>query len=246
MALDYTYPTVATAGGVTMKGRSSADEMQAAVTAFGGVATQIVATDATLAGGFVSRVASGYATLKTAIENNSPSAPDFTSSYLTQITSRSVSVDTPAILTQYGLAMSSMFGGGHNNAYAYSTILGFEQKVKAEELIMKSLSFGLESELKTYEIKVNYRNSSSNQALTAAASVPIINPADITLVSDVNASNVEANNALQIRAQQIRQSQAAGAVLATVVPDIGTNPRPFEEIMTSASIRAVGAASQAT
>lgn len=246
MALDYTYPTIDTQAGVTMKGRSSASEMQAAVTAFNGVASQIVQTDATLAGGFVGRVATGYATLKAAIETNSPSAPDFNSTYLSQITSKTVSVDTAAILAQYGLAMSSMFGGGHNNAYAYSTLLGFEQRLKSVEIEMKSLAYGLETDLGVYKTKVEYKNQSSNQALTTAASVPIINPADITLVSDVNSSNIEANNALQIRAQQIRQAQAAGAILANVVPDIGTNPRPFEEIMTSASIRAVGAASQAT
>jgi hypothetical protein len=217
--------------------------MQAAVTAFNGVASQIVATDATLSGGFVNRVAAGYATLKTAIETNSPSAPDFNSNYLSDITSKTVEVDTAAILAQYGLAMSSMFGGGHNNTYAYSTLLGFEQKLKSVELEMKSLSFGLESDLKIYESKLTYRTNSGNSALNAASSVPIINPADITLVSDVNSSNIEANNALQIRAQQIRQAQAAGAELATVGPDAGTNPRPFEEIMTAASIRAVGAAS---
>lgn len=241
--LDYTYPTVATQVGVTMKGRSSAAEMQAAVTAFNGVAEQIVTSDATLAGGFINRVANGYATLKTAIEQNSPTAPDFTSNYRNDVGSVTVTVDTAAILAQYGLAMSSAFGGGHNNAYAYSTILGFEQKLKAEELRLKSLAEALASEHKAYEIKVNYKTTNGNQALVTAASVPIINPADITLVSDVNASNIEANNALQIRAQQIRQAKAAGTVLASVTPDAGTNPRPFEEIMTSASIRAVGAAS---
>lgn len=313
MSLDYTYPTIDTANGVTMKGRSSSSEMSAAVSAFSSVAQSIVGIDATLSAGFATRVSDGYNTLKGAIEFGVPtepdlgtvtepnlsnltapdlstlSAPTFNSSYLSQITSRSVSVDTPAILAQYGMAMSSMFGGGHNNAYAYSTILGFEQKYKAEELVMKSLSYGLDTEMKTYdmemkayqietsikdletrayeikvrakdlemkayeiktnlktrayETKMTFKSNSNNQALSAASSVPIINPADITLVSDVNASNVEAYNALQIRAQQIRQSKAAGAVLATVSPDIGTNPRPFEEIMTSASIRAVGAAS---
>jgi hypothetical protein len=139
-----------------------------------------------------------------------------------------------------------MFGGGHNNAYAYSTILGFEQKLKAEELQMNSQKIGLMSDMEIYKIKTDFRTSNGSQALQAAAAVPIINPADITLVSDVNASNIEANNALQIRAQQIRQAQAAGAQLITVSPDIGNNPRPFEEIMTSASIRAVGAASMAS
>lgn len=243
MALDYTYPNVDTQVSVTMKGRSSASEMRAAVDAFSAVADDIVTTDATMANGFISRVSAGYATLKTAIEANSPTAPSFTSTYLTPASSHSVSVDTAEILTQYGLAMSSMFGGGHNNAYAYSTILGFEQKLKAEELQMKSQQMGLLSDMEVYKIKTEYRTTNGSQALQAAAAVPIINPADITLVSDVNASNVEAYNALQIRAQQIRQSKAAGVQLSSVQPDMGNNPRPFEEIMTSASIRAIGAAS---
>jgi hypothetical protein len=72
--------------------------------------------------------------------------------------------------------------------------------------------------------------------------MPLVVPLESQLVSDAHASAIEADAMGQIRAQQIKQSAAAGAILAAVAPNQGSNPTPYEEVLAFASVNATGAA----
>lgn len=125
---------------------------------------------------------------------------------------------------QYLAGMSASFGGGHTSVETFGQVATADKKLTLYDSALKSAI------------------SASATSFQATSAMPLVVPLESQLVSDACASAVEAHAMGAIRDQQIRQSQAAGAILAAVVADQGTHPRPLDEITQIATIQATGAA----
>lgn len=132
--------------------------------------------------------------------------------------------------SQFLAGMSSAFGGGHSSVALYNQLATQQKQIAVQEIATRlaSTTMGL-----TY------------QATTA---MPLVVPIESQLVADASASGIEAHNAGQIRAQQVRQSRAAGQILASAQPPLVINgPQvPVDEVVMYASIHAQGAAANTT
>lgn len=135
---------------------------------------------------------------------------------------------TDVVYTQYLAGLSAASGGGHTNVAMFANI-AIQQR----------------------QLEVNAAAGQIAQSVLAHSfdsvkSMPLVVPIESQLVADSHASAMEGNAASQIRSQQIRQSQAAGNILASVMPSMGTNPTPVDETVMFASLHAQGAAASAT
>ena len=124
--------------------------------------------------------------------------------------------------------MSAAFGGGHTNVGAFAGVNSNDRRLAIIDTATKNLQ----------------TLASLSHGSTSA--LPLVVPLESQLVSDAHASAVEAYAMGEIRAQQIRQSKAAGDILSTVAPSAGTNPTPYEEVLAFASVRATGEAAAKT
>jgi hypothetical protein len=80
----------------------------------------------------------------------------------------------------------------------------------------------------------------------AVSSMPLVVPVESQLVADACSSAIEAYYLAEIRAQQIRQANAAGSILATLSPNQGSNPTPIDETVMFGTINAQGTLMQTT
>ena len=125
---------------------------------------------------------------------------------------------------QYLAGMSASFGGGHTSVTALTNITSQDRRIQILELVMKQLQG---------------TGSVTHQATSA---MPLLVPVESQLIADACASAVESYALGEIRNQQVRQSQAAGSIMAAVAPAQGNNPTPSDEVVMFASINAAGAA----
>ena len=126
---------------------------------------------------------------------------------------------------QYLAGMSAAFGGGHTATAIFQKVSSEERKLAIIDAATKNLQS---------------LNSLTYQSTSA---MPLVVPLESQLVADAAASAVEAHAMGNIRSQQIRQSVASGTILAAAVPNQGSNPTPYEEVLAFAGIQATGAAS---
>ena len=145
-------------------------------------------------------------------------------SKLTSIKDEVLGTQSEFAYSQYLAGMSAAFGGGHMSTSVFGRVNSEERKLAIIDAATKNLQ--------------------SINALTyqSTSAMPLVVPLESQLVADASASAVEAHAMGQIRSQQIRQSVAAGNVLAATVPDAGTNPRPYEEILAFQSVISTGTA----
>ncbi len=129
---------------------------------------------------------------------------------------------------QFLAGMSAAMGGGHSSVAGFGVLATQEKQLMVHESA---------SRLAQALMGITY------QATTA---MPLVVPIESQLVADVCASAVEAHSAGAIRSQQIRQSAAAGTILAAAAPYVGTNPTPVDEVVMFASLHAQGAAAATT
>jgi len=129
---------------------------------------------------------------------------------------------------QFLAGMSAAMGGGHTSVALYSNLATQDKQ------------------LMVHEAASRLAQSLMGMAYQATSGMPLVVPIESQLVADTCASSVEAHSAGQIRSQQIRQSQAAGAHLVGAQPNLGTNPTPVDEVVMFTSLRAQGAAASAT
>ena len=137
------------------------------------------------------------------------------------------SATTDTAYTQYLAGMSASFGGGHIAVTALTNITTQDRRMQILELAVKQLQG---------------TGGTTHQATSA---MPLLVPVESQLVADAHASAIESYALGEIRNQQVRQSQAAGAIMATVAPAQGNNPTPSDEVVMFASINAAGAAAEA-
>lgn len=146
------------------------------------------------------------------------------SAKLTEINNSVGTTNADTAYAQYLLGMSAAFGSGHTNVGLFTNQATQDRKLAVIDTATKNL---------TALIGATYG---------AVGQMPLVVPIESQLVSDAAASAVEAHAMGQIRSQQIRQSSAAGDVLAATAPDAGTNPRPYEEVLAFQSVIATGLA----
>lgn len=132
------------------------------------------------------------------------------------------------VYTQFLAGMSAAAGGGHTNVGMFANIA-----VQQRQLEVNATA-------------AQVAQSVLAHSFDSVKSMPLVVPIESQLVADSHASAIEAQAAAQIRSQQIRQSQAAGNILANVLPNVGTNPTPVDEVVMFASLHAQGAAAAAT
>ena len=125
---------------------------------------------------------------------------------------------------QYLAGMSAAFGGGHTATSIFGRVNSEERKLAIIDATLKTMQ-GMKG--------ITYQSTSA---------MPLIVPMESQLVADAAASAVEAFAMGEIRAQQVRQSKAAGNILKGTVPNAGTNPTPYEEVLAFASVQATGEA----
>lgn len=129
---------------------------------------------------------------------------------------------------QFLAGMSAATGGGHASVALYGNLATQEKQLMVHESA---------SRLAQSLMGLTYQ---------ATSGMPLVVPIESQLVADACASSVEAYSAGEIRAQQIRQSQAAAAHLINAQPNLGNNPTPVDQVVMFTSLRAQGAAAQAT
>lgn len=129
---------------------------------------------------------------------------------------------------QFLAGMSAATGGGHASVALYGNLATQEKQLMVHESA---------SRLAQSLMGLTYQ---------ATSGMPLVVPIESQLVADACASAVEAHSAGNIRSQQIRQSVAAGGVLSSIQPSIGTNPTPIDETVMFGSLWAQGAAASAT
>lgn len=129
---------------------------------------------------------------------------------------------------QYLAGMSAAMGGGHSSVAGFGVLATQDKQLMVHESAAK---------LAATLMGMTYQ---------ATSGMPLVVPIESQLVADACASAVEAHSAGNIRSQQIRQSTAAGAVLSSIQPSIGTNPTPIDETVMFGSLHAQGAAASAT
>ena len=127
-------------------------------------------------------------------------------------------------LVQYYLGLSAAFGGGHSNTASFINLATQDKKIQIIDAALK------------------VTQALSNVTYQATSAMPLVVPVESQLVADACASAIETNYLAQIRAQQIRQTKAAGAILSAITPSAGTNPTPIDEVVMFGSIQAQGAA----
>jgi hypothetical protein len=132
------------------------------------------------------------------------------------------------VYTQYLAGMSAAMGGGHTNVTMFANIAVQQRQLEVSNAAAQAAQSVLA------------------HSFDSVKSMPLVVPLESQLISDAHASAIEADSAGQIRSQQIRQSQAAGNILAGVMPNVGTNPTPVDEVVMFASLHAQGAAAAAT
>ena len=147
---------------------------------------------------------------------------------LAEITSSAGGTNADIAYGQYLLGMSAAFGGGHTNVSAFAGVNSNDRRLAIIDTATKNL-----------QALVSLSHGSTS-------AMPLVVPLESQLISDAHASAVEAYAMGEIRAQQIRQSKAAGSILSTVAPSAGTNPTPYEEVLAFASVNATGAAAAKT
>lgn len=136
---------------------------------------------------------------------------------------------TPNVAYEQFLAgMSAALGGGHASVAGYASLATQERQLMVHESA---------SRLAQSLMGLTYQ---------ATSGMPLVVPIESQLVADACASAVEAYSAGEIRAQQIRQSQAAGNYLINAQANVGTNPTPVDETVMFASLHAQGAAASTT
>jgi hypothetical protein len=131
-------------------------------------------------------------------------------------------------LVQYYLGLSAAFGNGHSNTASFINLATQDRKIQIIDAAIKATQ------------------ALSTVTYNATSAMPLVVPVESQLVADACASAIETNYLAQIRAQQIRQTKAAGAILSAIVPSAGTNPTPIDEVVMFGSIQAQGAAANAT
>lgn len=127
-------------------------------------------------------------------------------------------------LVQYYLGLSAAFGGGHSNTASFINLATQDKKIQIIDAALK------------------VTQALSNVTYQATSAMPLVVPVESQLVADACASAIETNYLAQIRAQQIRQTKAAGAILSAITPSQGNNPTPIDEVVMFGSIQAQGAA----
>lgn len=138
-------------------------------------------------------------------------------------------ITTPNVAySQFLSGMSAAMGGGHSSVELYGNLATQDRQLMIHEAAAR-LAQGL--------MGITYQ---------ATSGMPLVVPVESQLVADACSSAVEAHSAGSIRSQQIRQSQAAASYLVNAQPNLGTNPTPVDEVVMFASLRAQGAAAQAT
>jgi hypothetical protein len=136
------------------------------------------------------------------------------------------SATTDTAYAQYLGAMSAAFGGGHVSVTALTNITSQDRRMQILELAVKQLQG---------------TGGTTHQATSA---MPLLVPVESQLVADACAGALESYALGEIRNQQVRQSQAAGALMSAVAPAQGNNPTPSDEVVMFASINAAGAAAE--
>lgn len=127
-----------------------------------------------------------------------------------------------AAMGSFLAGMSAAMGGGH------SSVAYFADKA-LQNRVLETLT--LANQTATQLIGLSYN---------ATSAMPLVIPLESQLVSDACNAGVEAQNLGAVRTQQIRQSQAGAQELAYIAPDMGNNPRPIDELVMFASLRAQG------
>jgi hypothetical protein len=225
MALpDKLYPNVdfQTAAGFTFKTRDPAKEMEYTVKTLAEIMSQ------TGSASWAGAEAAAGNVLKdrfNAVESSlySALATKWTAK-LSEITSSAGGTNADIAYSQYLLGMSAAFGGGHTNTAAFAGVNSNDRRLAIIDTATKNL-----------QTLVSLSHGSTS-------AMPLVVPLESQLVSDAHASAIEADAMGQIRAQQIKQSAAAGAILSAVAPNQGSNPTPYEEVLAFASVNATGAA----
>jgi hypothetical protein len=129
---------------------------------------------------------------------------------------------------QFLAGMSAATGGGHSSVALYSNLATQEKQLMVHESA---------SRLAQSLMGLTYQ---------ATSGMPLVVPIESQLVADACASAIEAYSAGEIRAQQIRQSQAAASHLTGAQPYLGNNATPVDQVVMFASLHAQGAAANAT
>jgi hypothetical protein len=132
------------------------------------------------------------------------------------------------VYTQFLAGMSAAMGGGHTSVSMFANIAVQQRQLEVSNAAAQAAQSVLA------------------HSFDSVKSMPLVVPIESQLISDAHASAIEASSAGGIRSQQIRQSQAAGTILAGVMPNVGSNPTPVDEVVMFASLHAQGAAAAAT
>jgi hypothetical protein len=127
---------------------------------------------------------------------------------------------------QYLKGMSAAFGGGHTNIGIFAKVTSEERRIAAIDATTK------------------YMQSINSLSYQSTSAMPLVVPIESQLVADASASAVEAYAMGEIRNQQVRQSEAAGNLLATLGPNMGNAATPYEETLAFASVNATGLAAK--
>jgi hypothetical protein len=127
-------------------------------------------------------------------------------------------------LTQYYLGLSAAFGNGHSNTASFINLATQDRKIQIIDAAIKATQ------------------ALSSVTYQATSAMPLVVPVESQLISDACASAIETDYLAQIRAQQVRQTKAAGSILTNIIPSSGTNPTPIDEVVMFGSIHAQAAA----
>lgn len=133
-----------------------------------------------------------------------------------------------AAMSSFLAGMSAAMGGGH------ASVAYFADKA-LQSRTLEALTLANETAIKLLGLSYN-----------ATSAMPLVVPLESQLVSDACNAGIEAHNLGNVRTQQIRQSQAGAAVLNSIGPDLGNNPRPIDEIVMFGSLYAQAASANAT
>lgn len=158
--------------------------------------------------------------------SNSGMAPRLATMRAAIETSLGINSNQDTALYQYYLGLSAAFGGGHTSVSSFLSMSTQERKLQINDTAIKAVQ--------------------ALSAITygAVSAMPLVVPLESQLVADACASAVETHYLGEIRAQQIRQTKAAGAILSAIAPSAGTNPTPIDEVVMFGSIQAQGAAAE--
>ena len=146
---------------------------------------------------------------------------------ISEITSSAGGTNADVAYAQYLQGMSAAFGGGHTNIGAFVGVNSQDRRLAIIDTATKNFATIVGS------------------TVQAVSAMPLVVPIESQLVADACASAVEAHAMGQIRAQQIRQSEAGGEILSQAQDWISTGSGgvpPYEETLAYASVWATGAA----